>query len=296
MDEAELMDKLRRHMADVRYLYPDLSAEKVEQKAIIRLGAELSNLLRAVRDAVKLRGVLVGIEERRDMWGRIIRIAMEKWNENRNEAIKMGYTDEEGHPLDWRKEVGGQPNPRYGERIASVWTRTVYLVGRINDEEEDSLVRLECRGDMVDFAWSLGQAYSMLVREVDAFRGLRTCRTFRVTNPRQVSGPSMYEIFSGAPEELTTTPIDIDEWLGDAETKIGIIRGDVLRIAPVERGGWVIFLGDVLEDVEFEGIPFYCPAILPQPEEGHRILTLARIRYRLDVGRWANVILGWCEA
>jgi len=228
MDEAELMDKLRRHMADVRYLYPDLSAEKVEQKAIIRLGAELSNLLRAVRDAVKLRGVLVGIEERRDMWGRIIRIAMEKWNENRNEAIKMGYTDEEGHPLDWRKEVGGQPNPRYGERIASVWT--------------------------------------------------------------------MYEIFSGAPEELTTTPIDIDEWLGDAETKIGIIRGDVLRIAPVERGGWVIFLGDVLEDVEFEGIPFYCPAILPQPEEGHRILTLARIRYRLDVGRWANVILGWCEA
>jgi len=292
---AELADKLRRFKADVRYLHPDLPEEKVEQKAIIRLGAELSSMLRSARDAVVFRGICIGIEERRDMWGRIIRVANEMWNQNPTKAVTEGYTDADGHPLDWRKETSpGVPNPRYGERITSVWTRTVYFVGSINQEEED-LYRIECRGDWVDFPWELGKSYTLLARAVGEFRGLKTLRTIRVSNPREIEGPVLSTVFFEAPETMKAKIMELDDFLGDAPSKIAVIIGDVIRAIPVERGGLVVMIGDVLEDIDFEGIPFYCPAILGEPKEGHRIVLFARIRYRADVGRWANTILGWCE-
>jgi len=291
----DLTDKLRRFKADVRYLYPDLPEEKVEQKAIIRLGAELASMLRSARDSVIFRGVCIGIGERRDMWGRIIRVANEMWNQDPTKAVAEGYTDAEGHPLDWRKEVRpGVPNPRFGERITSVWTRTVYFVGSVNQEEED-LYRLECRGDWVEFPWELGKSYSFLSRPVGEFRGLKTLRTIRVSNPREIEGPALAAVYREAPEMMKANVLELDEFLGDAPVKMAIIVGDVIRAIPVERGGAILMIGDVLEDLDFEGIPFYCPAILAQPNEGHRIILFAQIRYRADVGRWANMVLGWCE-
>ena len=74
-----------------------------------------------------VRTIILGTKDSMDSANTIRTKAYEMWEKNPTKAIKEGYTDQEGTPLDMKKDFGtGNPNKNFGKPLKPNWMRVLF--------------------------------------------------------------------------------------------------------------------------------------------------------------------------
>lgn len=123
---VELADKYEKSVDELHKLYNQYLEEVKKDERWKKLPASKQRLtayrkLIGKLSAEKHSGVeeyeaiIIGISKIEDVIERMRRIAESIWRRNSEDAIKAGYTDSNGVPLDYRSMRYGRPNPNYGQ-------------------------------------------------------------------------------------------------------------------------------------------------------------------------------------
>jgi hypothetical protein len=101
--------------------------EKVADKRALRM-VELHFKKGSIGGPTSMvRMIVLGTKESMDSANKTRMTALETWEENPTKAIKEGYTDQEGTPLDMKKDFGaGNPNKNFGKPLKPNWMRIIF--------------------------------------------------------------------------------------------------------------------------------------------------------------------------
>ena len=95
-------------------------------------------------------GIVIAIDDPRDMYDSLKRIALSVWKNDRNRAIMEGYAKpsdtnpDEPILLDWRKTLrSGVPNPNYGKPIPTRIVTDVYMIVYVDNEPQFKIVSFD---------------------------------------------------------------------------------------------------------------------------------------------------------
>ncbi|MBU0791856.1 MAG: hypothetical protein KKC55_15515 [Gammaproteobacteria bacterium] len=112
----EVESEFRKLYADEVMIHTDLSEEQQEQRALQRLALLYKKQLRS--PAIGFEGIIIAASDCVDITLRQKREATELFKTDPQTAINEGITNEDGVPLDTRKEWGdGRANPQYGKPL-----------------------------------------------------------------------------------------------------------------------------------------------------------------------------------
>ena len=131
-----ISDKTQTSLEEVTKAYSDAFTELKEPKAALRkIAIEYKKVL--MSPSKKFAGVILGKTDIRDWLESRKRKALQKFREDSVEAIKQGYTDENGKPLDNEpKTKKGDVNRNYGKAFPKeALIRTVYGVATLKDSK-----------------------------------------------------------------------------------------------------------------------------------------------------------------
>jgi len=103
-------------LAEENDIHKDLSEEDKNQRALSRLALLYKKQLRS--PATGFEGFIIGMGDCVDIVAKQKRDALEKYKNDPQQAILQGIVDEQGIPLDTRKEwAGGRRNSSYGKPL-----------------------------------------------------------------------------------------------------------------------------------------------------------------------------------
>jgi hypothetical protein len=107
-------------------IHPDLSEEDRKTRALQRTMLLYKKRLRS--PAIGFEGIIIGTSDCVDMVAKQKKDALDLYRANPEFAIAQGFVNEEGIPLDTRKEFSpGRKNPNYGKPLPEHnWVRNIY--------------------------------------------------------------------------------------------------------------------------------------------------------------------------
>ena len=123
-------------LEDEKDIHKELSLEEQEMRALKRLALTYKKQMRS--PAVGFEGIIVAISDVVDVVARQRREAQELYRTDPTTAISEGITNEEGTPLDTRKEwANTQPNPQFGKPLPEHnYLRNVWAIAKKSNSEE----------------------------------------------------------------------------------------------------------------------------------------------------------------
>jgi hypothetical protein len=112
----EVQSEFNSFAEDEKNIHSDLSLEQQQTRALQRLGLSYKKQLRS--PAIGFEGIIIGIGDVVDMVAKTRREAIEMFKIDPQIAITQGVTNEQGIPLDTRKEwSGGRKNNNFGKPL-----------------------------------------------------------------------------------------------------------------------------------------------------------------------------------
>jgi len=128
--------------------------------------------------------------------------------------------------------------------------------------------------------------------------GMYVANASKFTSFAKGEDADVISLLQGAPAELRATVDTLVDWHEknkDNRNRLVIIEGDVINVReePTERGSRLLFLGDVLSDIEMEAVPVFVPAHVPCPTVGSRVIVVGSTSLGVDLmtGERTRIIL-----
>jgi len=278
----------------VKPLYPDKSEIFYEVRARSILGSRLASLLR-IR-AEPFQCYFFGCTEKRDINAREIERKRTLFETDRERALIDGETDSKGTPLDTRKTIGGRPNPRFGKPLLPFYQKIAIGIAKKYGTAKIKILWLTLRGEQADLEVPLEKPVigRINLRTDHPFRYIATSSrvtSFEPVDFREVEGKSAVDLLREAPSDLKVSVFDLADWHEEHQQdpfRLAIVEGDVLfkRNEPTSTGNYILTIGDVEEDIEFEGITVFVPSTCKDKLDfgvGSKVIVTGQTRLGIDL-------------
>jgi len=116
MTEDDITKEYNKLLEEEKLIHPTVGEEDSKVRALQRLATIYKKQLRS--PAIGFEGMIIGIGDTVDTVARIRAEAIKQFKENPEQTIANGITNEEGIPLDARREWSeGRPNRQYGKPL-----------------------------------------------------------------------------------------------------------------------------------------------------------------------------------
>jgi len=218
-------DKYASTVEDLKTKLPQLDEKKLLARAFIITKGYYKRELRS--PAKFFEGVILGVNSPFDMVALARRQAAEMYRTDPEKAIKEGWTDAEGNPLDRRTSFGsGRANPNYGKPLPEhSYIQNIFGVCRAQGEKE-----------FVPFKLTLGDQLANKI-EIPTMVPVQ----FRANIPEAQDDPNVRRL--NPYTRMTFTPVQVDGF--DVET---ILNDKMLDRYKVELGDLQAYHARVASD------------------------------------------------
>jgi len=284
----EVESEFRELYADEVLIHKDLSEDQQEQRALQRLALYYKRQL--MSPAVGFEGFIIGTSDCVDIVARQKREAIELFKADPQTAISEGVTNEEGIPLDTRKEWGtGRVNNMYGKPLPeNNFLRNVFGIATKSKGAE------------------LPKFFSMLVsgkqaedESIPVFKPVRFMAIDK-SNPEgdyKLNASSFTKFIIDEKMQLPKYEELVEQYCGKVQmnalegyhslnkedfNRICVVEGDVsiLNLEPTAFGSRIMSLEDAnasLEDMDTKGVTCWLPErINIDFAEGSKVLVVGR--------------------
>jgi len=274
-DVDELLKRWEQEVKTAQAAFPGATREFYDTRA--RHAVAMSIALQLRTRAVPVNAVLIGVNVKRDITEPQRRLALEEFKKDPTAAIAKGLVNADGVPLDTRKTLGvlpsgePRPNPRYGKPIQPFYQKNVIGIGYPIDEKARpmKLINLVLRGPQADLEVPIGEPVrfraNVRTELKDKYIMASGVATVFDKHPfPEVAGKTVIDLLNAAPPEIKPSVFELFDWHMERQeevTRTAIIFGDAIGKSeePSAAGGYLVLVGDVDEDPEFEGVPCFLP-------------------------------------
>jgi len=262
----ELYGKYKENYTLMQSLHPGKAENFYKDRALFMVYRDIKSA-RLVR-AKPVDGLFIGFNVAFDVTTPIRNYALEVFRTNMEKAIREGYTDESGNPLDNRPQTGyGTKNPNFGKPLVPAFLRNSYFIGRPADSKDLKLGVLTQIGEVALKRPPLGQPVRFLAnqRADEPYRRLynSSIRTEfdLIEMPEFEKGGDevVCEWLGKTPDPIKTTLSGLPEWHARNQAdvrRLCIIEADVLYIRrePLATGNFLMVVEDeTTMDMDVEG-------------------------------------------
>lgn len=287
----EIESEFSKLLEDEQSIHPTLNDEQKNQRALQRLALTYKKQLRS--PAVGFEGIIIGTSDCIDIIARQRREAIELYRVDPQTAIAEGITNEEGVPLDARKEwANGKQNQNYGKPLPDHnFMRNIFgIATKTKTKEAPRFFSININGDKAtneDIPLFKPVRFMAIDRTTpeqgDTMYQLNasTFTNFAVDNKLQLPSYrdliSKYYKITNLKEILAYHEINKDNF-----NRVVVVEGDVssLNLEPTSAGSRVMVVEDsstALEDLDAKGITCWVPKkINIDFAEGSRVLVVGK--------------------
>ena len=266
---------------DEQNIHKDLGEEQQEQRALQRLALLYKKQLRS--PAIGFEGFIIGMSDCVDTTLRQKREAIELFRTDPQTAISEGITDEEGTPLDTRKEWGeGRQNPKYGKPLPeNNFLRNIWGIATSKTSEPKFFSMVLSGQKATDDTIPLFKPVRFMAIDKGDKLNASTFTNFVIDEKLELPNfVELIERYAGIQKMSEIEKYhDINK---DDFNRLAITIGDIssLNLEPTAYGSRVMSLEDSeasLEDLDAKGITCWIPErIILDFAEGSRILVVGR--------------------
>ena len=149
ISEDEIKQDYTKLLQEESEIHQSLSDEDKKTRALRRLAMAYKKQLRS--PAIGFEGIVIGTSDPVDIVARVRNEALTLFKDNPQKAIADGVTNEDGVPLDTRREWGsGQANKMFGRPLPEHnWLRSVYGIAvKKNIEEAPRFFTMNLSGEL----------------------------------------------------------------------------------------------------------------------------------------------------
>ncbi len=273
ISEEDIKKDYEKLVNNEKEIHSDISEDEQKTHALRRLATIFKKQLRS--PAIGFEGILIGASDLVDTVARHRREAIELYKESPQKAIQDGITDEEGIPLDTRKEWStGNPNRGFGKPLPEHnWLRTIFgIVIKTGIDEEPKFFIMNCSGEVakneeIPIFQSIKFRANNRTKEGDTIYALNSSVFTKFEVDESLNLPKATELLNKYCDNLKINLTDLDSYhdrVKDDYNRLAIIEGDVsiLVLEPTSVGSRRIVIEDetkILEDLESQGITCWIP-------------------------------------
>jgi len=288
----DLLSEFQRHFDRLKETLPGKTFDFYENRARFLV-------YRGIKTRMYARGesfdaIFFGYSDLIDVTAKQRAYAIQMFKTNPEKAIREGYTDVNGTPLDTREFLPtGAKNPFYGKPLREVFVRQAVGIGRPARGGDLKMITLTMLMDQARNLPPLGKPVRFLGRLVtqDEFRyQINTVRATTYDPSKIKDFPSVDEqticnILLRAPNEFRVSLADLQEWHekhADDIRRVCIVEADVVfvRREPTTIGNYIMIVEDeTLMDLEVEGITVWVHKALEHQlsfAAGSRVIIVGR--------------------
>lgn len=275
LTEPEIQKDYNKLVTEEKEIHKESSEEDQQMRALQRLAMSFKKQLRS--PAVGFEGCVIAVGDAIDTVAKIKREAKELYKNNPQKAIADGNTNEEGIPLDARKEwSGGRPNRNFGKPLPEHnWLRTVYGIALKTgiDESPKYFVmgisgEIATNEDIPIFKPVRFRAIDRTLPEnVDKQYNMNSSMFTKFEIDESIPLPKPMELLKKYCGDMFVDMSNLQEYhdrMKDDYNRLVIVEGDIstLVLEPTSVGSRRIVLEDenkVLEDLEALGTTCWIP-------------------------------------
>lgn len=275
ISEESIKKDFSKLVEDEKEIHKEYSEDDQKTRALQRLAMIFKKQLRS--PAVGFEGCIIAIGDSIDTVARIKREASQLFKSNPQQAIEKGITDDEGTPLDTRKEWStGTPNRGFGKPLPEHnWLRTIYGVAlKTGIAGEPKFFTINLSGEaakneeLKTFTPVRFRAIDRTAPEnVEKQYTLNSSMFTKFEEDKDIKLPTTIELLTKFCGNMMVDMSNLEEYhnrMKNDYNRLVIIKGDVstLILEPTSVGSRRIVLEDetkVLEDLEAQGITCWVP-------------------------------------
>jgi len=286
----EIQNEFNKFADEEKNIHPDLSEEERNKRALQRLALIYKKQLRS--PAIGFEGIIIGIGDCIDIVAKQKREAIELYKTDPQTAINDGITNEEGVPLDTRREwANGKANNSYGKPLPdNNFLRNVFGIA-VKSKISD--------------ATNIPKLFTMTINgqkatdeNIPTFKPLRFMAIDKSQQPNtyklnasqftnftvddKMILPNFKTLISSCCEVVKLSELESYHTLNKEDfNRIVIIEGDVsmVNLEPTMTGSRVMYVedGEALEDLDAKGLTCWLPErINVDFAEGSKVLIAGR--------------------
>jgi hypothetical protein len=279
-------------LEDEKKIHPNTSLEQQTQRALQRLALQYKKQMRT--PAVGFEGIIIGLGDSKDIVEKQKREANELFRIDPMQAIATGVTNENGIPLDIRKEwANGKTNAGYGKPLPEHnYLRTIYGIAvKLRDEKvQPKFFVMNLSGEKaIDdniplFKPVRFMAIDRTTEDLVDEKFILNASTYTKFDISDISLPKYDELIEKFSKNLIVDIKDLMDYHmkeKDDFNRIAIVKGDVsvLNLEPTPFGSRILHLEDLsnIENLENKGVTCWVPErINIDFGEGSKVYVIGR--------------------
>ena len=279
VEEVEL--EFNTLFEDEKTIHKDLDDEQQEQRALQRLALLYKKQLRS--PAIGFEGILIGASDCVDIVARQKREAIELFRTDPQLAISQGVTDENGTPLDARKEWGeGRANPKYGKPLPEHnFLRNVWGIAKSKDSEPKFFPMVLSGKQAEDENIPIFKPVKFMA--IDKETKLNASTFTKFINDESLTLPKYKDMLKQYVDIIKIKDLESYHNLNKTEfNRLCVVEGDVslLSLEPTAFGSRIMILEDSeasLEDLDAKSLTCWIPdRIKLDFAEGSKVIVVGR--------------------
>ena len=285
----EIESEFNKFLEEGRNIYTNFNEEQLQQRALQRLALEYKKQLRS--PAVSFEGIIIGLGDCIDTTARQKREALELFGTDPQTAISEGITNEEGVPLDTRKEWStGRANPRHGKSLPeNNFLRNIWgVVKKTRVEEQPRFFQMVISGESAtDETLPIFKPVKFMAIDKSLEGSENYKLNFSTLTKFVVDETLQLPPFKKLIEQYVgiTKLSELDNYhntVKDDFNRLVVIEADVsaLNIEPNAFGSRIMFIEDsdiALEDLDATGLTCWLPTRAEVDfAEGSKVLVTGR--------------------
>ena len=287
----EIQSEFDNLLIEEKEIHKDLDDEGQQKRALQRLALLYKKQLRS--PAIGFEGMVIGVSDIFDTVRKMRSEAIKAFNENQQNAIETGITNETGTPLDTREVFGtGRENPQFGKPLPehSYIRNVVGVALRANVEETPKSFTLTLNGKVAeDCAVEMFKPIKFRAINKSEEGSSQFVLNGSVVTKFDVSDkikmPAPIEVLRNVCKEMFVPISDIGSYHSANQAdfnRLALIEGDVsmLNIEPTMTGSRMMIIEDMEQSMEDIGIPGLTCWVSPNVDidfaEGSKVIVVGR--------------------
>ena len=289
----EVESEYNKLLEEEKLIHKDLDLDNQKQRALQRLALTYKKQLRS--PAVGFEGIVIGISDCVDIIARQKREAKELYKLDPHTAISEGVTDEEGSPLDTRKEwATGRKNPSYGKVLPeNNYMRSIFGIAvKSKAKDKPKFFSITINGSKATddnisvFTPMRFMAIDKTLPDNAKNEYNLNASTFtNFTADEKLILPDYRELLASCCNDMFIDLKKLNEYhdaTKDNFNRLVVVEGDVssLRLEPTGFGSRVMVIEDIkssLEDLDVKGLTCWIPERTDIDfAEGSKVIVIGR--------------------
>ena len=272
----------------LKQLHPEKDDKSLTMQARFMVYTQIKS--RMYIRAQPFDAIWVGYNAKVDVTRSQRELATQMFKTDRERAIREGWTDSEGFPIDNRPNV---PKGLRGRRLTETFLRQIIGIGQPKPTEPLKLIVETAIGEQADNLPPLGKPVRCLlnVRSEEPNRYIANSSKFTKYEPTQmaafpkVDDAVVCDLLQKAPEQFKSTLENLHNWHMANENdnrRVCIVEANVMfiRDTPLTTGNYLMVIEDeTIMDVEAAGVTVFVPEDLKDMLNfgpGSRIIVIGR--------------------